>query len=145
MLRSLRKTSPGSRGSLAALPVAVLSVSADDADHSAVRAALASVPCSVTTAGTCAGTARSLREARVSVLICENTLPDGTWRDVLENLRGKVDAPVVIVTSRHADDKLWAEVLNVGGFDVLAKPLDPEELLHVVLTASLRLAMVYPA
>jgi FixJ family two-component response regulator len=32
------------------------------------------------------------------------------------------------VTSRLADEYLWAEVLNLGGYDVLAKPLDKQEV-----------------
>jgi hypothetical protein len=32
--------------------------------------------------------------------------------------------PRVTVTSRLADDYLWGEVLNGGGYDLLAKPLD---------------------
>ena len=41
----------------------------------------------------------------------------------------------MIVTSRLADDRLWAEVLNLGGYDVLAKPFDASEVARVVGTA----------
>jgi hypothetical protein len=35
------------------------------------------------------------------------------------------------VISRLADEYLWAEVLNLGGHDVLAKPLRQAEVLWV--------------
>ena len=62
------------------------------------------------------------------VVVCERDLPDGDWKDVLAIALSLPVPPPVIVTSRLADDYLWAEVLNLGGYDVLAKPLDAEEL-----------------
>ena len=45
------------------------------------------------------------------------------------------EPPVVIVTSRIADDSLWAEVLNLGGYDVLAKPFREAELIWALESA----------
>ena len=42
---------------------------------------------------------------------------------------------VLVVTSRIADEWLWAEVLNLGGYDVLAQPFDREEVTRVVRSA----------
>jgi DNA-binding response OmpR family regulator len=44
-------------------------------------------------------------------------------------------APLLLVTSRHADENLWAEVLNLGGYDVLLKPFDGAEVTRVVAMA----------
>jgi hypothetical protein len=41
----------------------------------------------------------------------------------------------VVVTSRLADDYLWSEVLNLGGWDVLAKPFREQEVLYVLDSA----------
>jgi DNA-binding response OmpR family regulator len=40
--------------------------------------------------------------------------------------------PKLIVTSRLADERLWSEVLNLGGFDVLAQPFNPREALRCI-------------
>ena len=85
-------------------------------------------------AGNCAvRTTNSFREAcgqlsseGNSVVICERSLPDGDWKDLL----GKT--PRLIVTSHAADEALWAEVLNLGGYDVLAQPFDEQEVRRVV-------------
>jgi len=37
------------------------------------------------------------------------------------------------VTSRLADERLWAEALNLGAYDVLAKPFDSTEAMRVVV------------
>ncbi|MFB3828373.1 MAG: hypothetical protein ACE15B_16510 [Bryobacteraceae bacterium] len=55
-----------------------------------------------------------------------------TWRDLLDQTTRMPHAPVFIVASRLADDALWAEVLNLGGYDVLAKPFDRREVFHVL-------------
>lgn len=38
----------------------------------------------------------------------------------------------MIVASRLADERLWAEVLNVGGYDLLVKPFEKDEVAWVV-------------
>ncbi|MGC8791861.1 MAG: response regulator [Bryobacteraceae bacterium] len=87
-------------------------------------------------------TARSYREAvavlcrdRFSVVLCERDLPDGKWKDLLSQIAPLADPPCLIVISHAADEYLWAEVLNLGGYDVLAKPFDPQEVLRVVTLA----------
>ena len=47
-------------------------------------------------------------------------------------------SPRLIVTSRLADEYLWVEVLNRGGYDVLTKPLDKREVARVVNSARQR-------
>src|SRR5687768_18208187 len=77
--------------------------------------------------------ARTLREASeklfhsplnvsLPVILCEETLPDGTWKDLLQMTQKLSDSPKLIVTSQCADDRLWAEVLNLGAYDVLQRP-----------------------
>jgi DNA-binding response OmpR family regulator len=72
-----------------------------------------------------------LRENVTPVVICESELPDGTWREVLGRLDRMQCPPLLVVTSRMADDRLWSEVLNLGGYNVLAKPLNMKEVFHV--------------
>jgi DNA-binding NtrC family response regulator len=67
-----------------------------------------------------------------TVVMCERDLPDGTWQSVLNECDGCPNRPLVMVVSRHADERLWAEVLNLGGYDVLLKPFDRNEVTRVV-------------
>ena len=66
------------------------------------------------------------------VIICERDLPDGNWKDILHQTESMAHAPLLLVVSRHADENLWAEVLNLGGYDVLLKPFDRAEVVRVV-------------
>src|SRR5215470_18641048 len=76
-----------------------------------------------------------LKDSRISVVICEALLPDGSWKDLLEYIRRVRASSVLVVTSKLADESLWAEVLNLGGYDVLAQPFDREEVTRVVSSA----------
>jgi DNA-binding response OmpR family regulator len=88
------------------------------------------------------GRAQTRSEARsfmdtnaVGVVISERELPEGGWREMLNDLMQRTEPPPLLVTSRLGDDSLWAEVLNMGGYDVLAQPLDDEEVARVVSAA----------
>ena len=76
-----------------------------------------------------------LRENVVSVVITERNLAVKNWKDVLKVIHGMREPPLLIVISRLADDSLWAEALNLGVYDVLAKPLVQTEVVRVLTSA----------
>ena len=79
-----------------------------------------------------------VRRWRAAVVVTDRDLPDGSWRDILHGMQDNPQRPLLIVASRHADGHLWAEVLNLGGYDVLAKPFDALEVQRVVGSACQR-------
>lgn len=68
----------------------------------------------------------------VEVVIAQGGPAGSGWQMLLDALRELADPPQLVVTSRTADDHLWSEVLNRGGYDVLPQPLDREELERVI-------------
>ena len=74
---------------------------------------------------TCREALTYLGDNDTAVLICERDLPDGDWKFVLNGFDSLPMPPNLIVTARLANDELWAEVLNLGGYNVLAQPFDP--------------------
>jgi DNA-binding response OmpR family regulator len=79
--------------------------------------------------------AAALSGNRIGVMICDAEVPDGDWKNLLRDLQGQARPPNLIVSSRLADDRLWAEVLNLGGYDVLARPFNRVEVIRVVQAA----------
>lgn len=69
------------------------------------------------------------------VVIAESDLVGWNWKQVLRELNRLSKPPQLVVTSRTADELLWAEVLNIGAYDVLARPFVAEELERVVASA----------
>jgi DNA-binding NtrC family response regulator len=66
------------------------------------------------------------------VIVADADPPGGNWQDVFYSVQHLQPQPHVIVTARKADRELWASVLNLGGYDVVEKPLDRRNLMHVV-------------
>lgn len=116
----------------------VLSVSPMPEDHLMLRHVLDGALWQVSAVATLRGAIERLRASAVSVVVCESVLEDGTWKDILEHNQACSYAPPLIVTSRLADEYLWAEVLNLGGYDVLPKPFNDREVRHVLQTVSLQ-------
>jgi DNA-binding NtrC family response regulator len=86
-------------------------------------------------AATCTEARQAIESDSPPVLICESRLPDGDWTHILSAAMSQPNPPRLIVTSLHADEALWAEVLDRGGYDVLAKPFDAREVVRVVSLA----------
>jgi DNA-binding response OmpR family regulator len=69
-------------------------------------------------------------------ILAEREFPDGLgWKRLLDEVQNMVGLQPVIVASRLGDDCLWAEVLNLGAYDLLMKPFDGEETVRVVAMA----------
>jgi len=88
--------------------------------------------------------AASLRNNHVQIVLSGTGGKSWTWKGLLHDLRKLTPPPVLIVTSRTADEYLWAEVLNLGGFDVLAQPFDPNEVERVLVAARRRFEPALP-
>ncbi len=83
------------------------------------------------------GAAAAIEKLRPALVLCDTDIEgSGSWRDLL-NAGISPAGAVLIVISDHADESLWAEVLNLGGFDVLEKPFRAEEVERVVSLALL--------
>ena len=87
----------------------------------------------------CASTVNQCRQVlakrNVTLVFCDRQLPDGTYCDVLSFIRSSnVNVPVV-VTSRLADWNEYFEVLNEGGFDLIASPCHATEVIRVARSA----------
>ena len=112
--------------------VDVLLISPFDEDHQDLRDILKHSNWQQYDARTQGEAIEFLRKNPIPVVICESELPDGAWQDVLSQLGRMQCPPLLVVTSRKTDDRLWSEALNLGAYNVLAKPLNVKEVFHVV-------------
>jgi DNA-binding NtrC family response regulator len=115
--------------------VTVLSVSPLAEDHFSLQAIFNRSKWELHQADCLASAHAILSRREISVVICERDLSPGTWIDLLKEAELLPNAPSLIVTSRLADDRLWAEALNLGAYDVLAKPFERMELVRSVSSA----------
>ena len=83
--------------------------------------------------------------ALVQVVVTDTALADGDWRRVLEIVVRRYINIDVVVCSRLGDHKLWLDVLEQGGYDVLVEPYRHDEIRRIVETAAVRSYVRSPA
>jgi len=82
--------------------------------------------------------ARRMFEAQppVQVVVTDTALADGDWRRVLEIVVQGCPNIEVVVSLRLSDHALWMDVLEQGGYDVLAEPYQHKEVQRIVEAAA---------
>jgi DNA-binding NtrC family response regulator len=115
--------------------VSVLSVSPTEEVHFSLQHIFNHSKWKLTKTHSLASALAILHAQTTPVVLCETDLLPGTWRDLLEQIARAPNAPAVIVSSRLADDRLWAEALNLGAWDVLARPFVESEVFRAVSAA----------
>jgi len=66
------------------------------------------------------------------LLLIDYRLPDGTGLDLLKHVRDKgINVPIIIMTSFN-DVRTAVKSIQLGAFDYITKPINPDELLMVV-------------
>jgi CheY-like chemotaxis protein len=87
--------------------------------------------------------ADNLREVRAKLtgpdaydlVLVDEDLPDGCWRDLLQLIAESPTMCEVVVCSRFGDERLWAEVIQCGAFDLLAEPFERLEVQRILESA----------
>jgi DNA-binding NtrC family response regulator len=102
-------------------------VSKSEADYRTLREVAGLVSQSVVSCADVQEARTAIRWHDPRIVVCEAQVREsGNWQELLEDAQAAQS--LMLVVSRHADERLWAEVLNLGGFDVLTLPFDRDEL-----------------
>lgn len=75
---------------------------------------------------------------QLEVIVCDDVLPDGDFRELIRELKGSACEARVVVMSRSYDD--WGDYLEAmiaGAYDYLAYPPYPRELEQAIAAALL--------
>jgi DNA-binding NtrC family response regulator len=113
----------------------ILSISAIADDHRSLARILDEQRWQIEDANTFRQAIARLCRNRATAIICESSLPDGNWRDLLSYAAELTDPPALVVTSATATEHLREEVHNLGGFGVLSKPFNAEEVNRMLARA----------
>jgi hypothetical protein len=69
-------------------------------------------------------------EIPIPIVFCDCETMTGAWRSLLGQLSRFRAPPLLMATSRLADERLWAEALNLGAWDLLATPFEADEVIR---------------
>jgi hypothetical protein len=66
-------------------------------------------------------------------LVIYDWMPEtNDWRLAVDKLSSRRDHPCILLASRVVDEYLWAELVSHGGFDVIPRSADTEQLIRSV-------------
>jgi DNA-binding NtrC family response regulator len=78
-----------------------------------------------------------------SMILCEEQIGDGSYREILQQIGGFAARTPVVVFSRIADWDRYLEAMRAGAFDYLPDPCPAGEVESVVSRA-LRVVPLFP-
>lgn len=76
-----------------------------------------------------------LLEQSYDLLFVDAEIPGGPWHRLLQAIVAADKNCEVIVCSRHGDERLWAEVLQCGAYDLIAEPFEEGEVTRIARRA----------
>ena len=141
-LRSLG-TSPERRPVSGLIPVLLASEREDD--HRDLQILLQNTKWSVVRASSLVEVSR-FRGCSVSpVILVDSQFQSSDWRTTVASLLDSPTTQCIILLSDISDPYLWRELVQHGGFDILARPLDRHEVLQMFAFAHKHCGCDWPA
>jgi len=75
------------------------------------------------------------KEGRFDIVICDYRLGDLEGKDVLEAIKAHDPNTIVLIITGYSDIKIALEIIKLGAYDYITKPLIPTEVLNVLKSA----------
>ncbi len=75
------------------------------------------------------------KESNFDLVLCDYRLGDKEGRDVLSELKSVNPQVIVLIITGYSDIKTAVEVIKLGAYDYITKPLIPAEVLNVLANA----------
>jgi len=69
-----------------------------------------------------------LRRTPSVIVLCDRDVRDASWRTAVEDLARVAPKSCVVLVSAVNDEYLWQEVAQHGGFDVVTKPFQSDQI-----------------
>ena len=74
-------------------------------------------------------------EQKFDIVLCDFRLGDKDGKDVLQEIKTISPQTIVIIITGYSDIKIAVDVIKLGAFDYITKPLIPDEVLNVISKA----------
>lgn len=75
------------------------------------------------------------KEEHFDVVLCDYRLGDKEGKDVLVEIKNHSPNAIVLIITGYSDIKTAVDVIKLGAYDYITKPLIPDEVLNVLNTA----------
>ena len=75
------------------------------------------------------------KEDNFDIVICDFRLGDRDGKDILKEIKAISPETIVLIITGYSDIKIAVDVIKMGAFDYITKPLIPDEVLNVLSAA----------
>ena len=89
----------------------------------------------VTTASTGNSGMEYLKNNDFNLVLCDFRLEDTDGREILKNIKTQYPKTCVIIITGYSDIKMAVELIKMGAYDYITKPLYPDEILNIITRA----------
>ena len=72
----------------------------------------------------------ALKNGEYSLVLCDFRLEDTDGREMLKNIKMHYPKTGVIIITGYSDIKMAVELIKMGAYDYITKPLYPDEILN---------------
>ncbi|MEO6148926.1 MAG: sigma-54 dependent transcriptional regulator [Mucilaginibacter sp.] len=86
----------------------------------------------VATASSGANGMECLKNSEFSLVLCDYRLDDTDGREMLRNIKINYPKTGVIIITGYSDIKMAVELIKMGAYDYITKPLYPDEILNTI-------------
>ncbi len=86
----------------------------------------------VTTAASGASAMEYLKSEKYNLVLCDFRLEDTDGREMLKLIKQQYPATGVIIITGYSDIKMAVELIKMGAYDYITKPLYPDEILNTI-------------
>ncbi|MGD1097539.1 MAG: response regulator [Bryobacteraceae bacterium] len=124
--------------------VETLLASAHSGDQAGLSAVLADSAWKLITVPTYKEAVWTIRRLQVPIVFCDLRLEDQPWPEMLRKFRMARRRSGVIFLSTEGDRSLAAEVTRQGGFDLLVRPFNREQIFQSLLLAYSQYRLDWP-
>ncbi|MFM6976803.1 MAG: sigma-54-dependent transcriptional regulator [Sphingobacteriaceae bacterium] len=73
-----------------------------------------------------------LEQHSFNLVLCDFRLKDTDGREILKEIKAKYPATGVIIITAYSDIRLAVELIKMGAYDYISKPLYPNEILNTI-------------
>lgn len=74
-------------------------------------------------------------DSHFDIILTDYRLPDGNGVDLLNSVKRHTPETIVILMTGYADIKIAVNAVKLGAFEYVAKPINPDEILHLIRDA----------
>lgn len=75
---------------------------------------------------------KAATETHFDIILTDYRLPDGNGIELLNAVKRHSQDTVVILMTGYADIKIAVNAVKMGAFEYVAKPINPDEILHII-------------